>query len=340
VDAGLQATGIISLQTSDPKTLQVIRRSNIKTSEYKKLRRAFAERNLPLCVELMMALPGSTIEAFKTDLADHFDLPVEVFVHRTVMLTNSPMADPAYQREHRIQTDEQNRVIATATMSTADIETASVICRVFQGVHRYGIFRYLVRWLQFEKGLNPLDVIHDLVVDSEAHFQYLLLGELIGDASRASASVVDLVHTLASFRERARKESLWDALSVQFISWASRKYAFGDEEALNELGRVQARLMPSPGRHFPDIVEMKYDVAQWYAGQLEGHGTPLAGYGPGALQIDDPLRLSDRSMSESQLDTPSYAWELESALVLARRKNTRAETTPNALEPSGLVSIG
>jgi radical SAM superfamily enzyme YgiQ (UPF0313 family) len=340
VDAGLQATGIISLQTSDPKTLQVIRRTNIKTSEYKKLRRAFAERNLPLCVELMMALPGSTIEAFKTDLADHFDLPVEVFVHRTVMLTNSPMADPAYQREHRIETDEQNRVIATATMSTADIETASVICRVFQGVHRYGILRYLVRWLQFEKGLNPLDVIHDLVLDKEAHFQYLLLGELIGDASRASNSVVDLVHTLDSFREQARKESLWDALSLQFISWASRKYDFRDEEALNELGRIQARLMPSPGRNFPDFVEMKYDLAQWYAGQLDGHGTALAEYGFGTLQIDDPLHLSDRSISESQLDTPSYAWELESALVLARRKNSQAETTPHALEASGLVSIG
>ena len=113
----------------------------------------------------MMALPGSTVEAFKGDLAYHFDLPIEVFVHRTVMLTNSPMADPKYQREHGIEVDEQSRVSATATMSAADIEAAGVICRVFQGVHRFGILRYIFRWLQWEKGFNPLDVMHDLIGD-------------------------------------------------------------------------------------------------------------------------------------------------------------------------------
>ena len=73
-----------------------------------------------------MALPGSTVAALKGDLAYHFDLPIEVFVHRTVMLPNSPMADPKYQREHGIEVDEQKRVSATATMSAADIEAAAL----------------------------------------------------------------------------------------------------------------------------------------------------------------------------------------------------------------------
>lgn len=347
VDSGLQGAGIVSLQTSDPKTLQVIRRSNIKTSEYEKLRHAFAARNLPLMVELMMALPGSTLEAFKGDLAYHFDLPIEVWVHRTVMLTNSPMADPAYQREHRIEIDEDRRVVATATMSTADIATASVICRVFQGIHRFGVLRYLVRWLQWEKGINPVDVISDLVADTRLPFQHRWLGELIRDAGTSSNSARDarhLVDTVMSFREQGRKESLWDVLSAQFISWASQRYDLGEDDALNELGRVQARLMPSQGRQFTDFVEMKYDVAQWYADQLEGRGSALATYASGVLKIDDPFRLCDRPLFESMLDSPSYTWELDSALLQARCRSPknwpRSNTSDNTSEPSSLVRIG
>jgi hypothetical protein len=204
VDAGLVAQGIISLQTSDPSTLKVIRRTNIKTSEYEKLRHEFAQRDLPLTVELMMALPGSSVDAFKGDLAYHFDLPVEIFVHRTVMLPNSPMADPKYQREHAIVLDEQKRVIATATMSTADIETAEIICRVFQGVHRFGILRYILRWLQWEKGFVPLQVIHDLIADVDAQAEYPLLGAFSHDASVGSDILDHLVNTVMSFREQLR----------------------------------------------------------------------------------------------------------------------------------------
>jgi len=323
VDAGLLAQGIISLQTSDPSTLKVIRRTNIKTSEYEKLRHEFAQRDLPLTVELMMALPGSTVEALKGDLAYHFDLPIEVFVHRTVMLPNSPMADPKYQREHGIEVDEQKRVSATATMSAADIEAASVICRVFQGVHRFGILRYVLRWLQWEKGFNPLDLMHDLIGDREALARHPLLGAFISDASIISNAEVDLVNTVESFREQLRISSSWDALSGQFIAWASRRHDLGEDDTLNELGQFQARLMPSAGRQFPDDVPIKHDVVRWYADWLAGRGAALSTYGPGMLQIDDPYGLSNRPYFESQASVPSYSWELESALAQSRRTHAK-----------------
>ena len=37
-EAGLVSEGVISLQTRDPHTLEVVRRRNIKTAEYDKLR--------------------------------------------------------------------------------------------------------------------------------------------------------------------------------------------------------------------------------------------------------------------------------------------------------------
>jgi hypothetical protein len=323
IDAGLVAQGIISLQTTDPATLKVIRRTNIKTSEYEKLRHEFAQRELPLIVELMLALPGSTVAALKGDLSYHFDLPVEVFIHRTVMLPNSPMADPNYQREHAIEVDDQNCVISTATMSAADIETAEIICRVFQGVHRFGILRYVVRWLQWEQGLSPLQVIHDLILDGEAQARYPLLGAFVSDARVNSTNIDELVNTVMSFREQLRKSSAWDALSTQFIAWACGRYNLRQDDALNELGRVQARLMPTAGSQFPDYVPMKHDVGRWYADWLAGCGAALATYGPELLRVEDPYGQSNRSYFEILTRDTTHCWELETVLAQSRRAHAK-----------------
>jgi hypothetical protein len=336
VDAGLLTQGIISLQTSDLATLKVIRRSNIKTSEYEKLRREFAQHNLPLTAELMMALPGSTLAAFKGDLEYHFDLPIEVFVHRTFMLPNSPMADPDYKREHGIEVDDQQRIIATKTMSPADIELGEAICRVFQGVHRFGILRYVLRWLQWERELNPVEVIHDLVEDGEAQSEYPLLGAFVADAR---IHLCDLVNTVFSFREQLRSTSDWCALSAQFISWVSSRYNVPEDAALRDLGQVQAGLMPSAGRQFPDYVPMQHDAGRWYDDWLGGHGAPLASYEPGILEVDDPYGLSNRSYFESSTCCPSYSWELKSALAQSRRTHASRPPLADSAQAAPLFSL-
>jgi hypothetical protein len=183
--------------------------------------------------------------------------------------------------------------------------------------------RYVLRWLQWEKGFNPLDVMHDLIGDSEAQARSPLLGAFISDASIISNTTVDLVNTVESFREHLRISSSWDALSAQFISWASRRYDLGEDDTLNELGQFQATLMPSAGRQFPDHVATKHDVVRWYVDWLAGRGAALATYAPGMLQIDDPYGLSNRPYFESQASVPSYSWELESALAHSRRTHAK-----------------
>jgi radical SAM superfamily enzyme YgiQ (UPF0313 family) len=320
-ESDLIGTGIISLQTTDPETLRIIRRSNIKTSEYEKLRHAFANRGLPLNVELMMALPGATLDAFKRDLLYHFDMPIEVSVNRTIMLTNSPMADPAYRREHQIEVDEESRITKTATMSAADIEVATVICRVFYGVHRFGILRFIMRWLQWELKIDPLDVIEGLVRESEELADYPALRAMLHDARMGTP--FDLITALVSFREEHRQRASWATLSEQFISWVSQRYGFAADDTLHELGRIQARLMPAAGREFPEIVNMRHDLVAWYADWLDGHGAALSDYGLGVLRVDDPCGLSNRPCIEGMSATQGHTWELDFALGQVRRERAK-----------------
>jgi radical SAM superfamily enzyme YgiQ (UPF0313 family) len=65
---GILSTGTLSLQSVDVATLDAIRRSNIKVEKYDQLAVEFGKQGLPLVVELMMGLPGSTVQSFVGDL--------------------------------------------------------------------------------------------------------------------------------------------------------------------------------------------------------------------------------------------------------------------------------
>jgi radical SAM superfamily enzyme YgiQ (UPF0313 family) len=59
-DAGVMSQGVLSLQSMDADTLQVVHRSNIKTERYDALAAWMRSAKLPW-VELMMGLPGMTV---------------------------------------------------------------------------------------------------------------------------------------------------------------------------------------------------------------------------------------------------------------------------------------
>src|SRR5581483_2084742 len=114
LDAELISTGIVSIQTRDDRTLGIVRRKNIKTREYDKLRAEFQRRNLPLAVQLMIGLPGATLQTIEDDLSYYFDTSMEVQLFRTVMLPNSPMADPDYQATHELKARHDGLLVSTA----------------------------------------------------------------------------------------------------------------------------------------------------------------------------------------------------------------------------------
>ena len=69
VQAGVSPiTASSAVQTMDEHTLQVIQRQNIKLEKYDDLAVTFAEQGIPLVTDLLMGLPGATVDSFKNDL--------------------------------------------------------------------------------------------------------------------------------------------------------------------------------------------------------------------------------------------------------------------------------
>jgi hypothetical protein len=286
--------GIISLQTRDPATLEVIRRKNIRTDDYDRLKEGFDLRNLPLNVQLMFGLPGATPEAFRNDLAYYFGRNLELTIFRVIVLPNSPMADPAYGKKHQIVTDEHNLVISTAAMSGSDMEEMKELGCLFDAVHNLGVLRLPLLWLNWEKGLDVVDLLHQLVLDQKN------LGVMPQARSGLPRGYPRLVHT--AFRAR-KKAALfdWPAFHDEFVAWLENRYHLQRQNDLNSLLMAQTAIMPVEQRDYPYEVKLPHDVLGWYIDRIQKNPRPLAEYPPAKMVVKEPLRFWRRWLRKHQL---------------------------------------
>jgi hypothetical protein len=315
MENGLISTGIISIQTRDSQTLDIVRRKNIKTQEYDKLRAEFQRRGLPLAVQLMIGLPGATLDAMKGDLSFYFDSPIEVQLFRTVFLPNSPMAEPAYTAMHRIEVSENGLITSTATMSEADFDVATLIGRAFNGVHHFGLLRYLLVWLRWQHGIDPLTILHAMAVDDAvSRGQFPLLRAVL----EPEGYVYDLSCSHAALLEEGRTRDTWAAIGDELLAWASPPFGVARDASWDAVAAAQAAVMPVRGRTYPYAIDLAHDVARWYADgrEADGEKRALASYGPGRLVVEDPLGLSAKPYVHQR--ATRLQWELASALAHAR----------------------
>ena len=112
----------VALQSTDATTLKIIRRSNIKLEQYDELADEFRRSRLPLATDVMMGLPGSTVESFKGDLQTCTDRDVRARCNPTVLLPNSPMNDPGYREEHGIVARPHEVIKETKTYTREDFD--------------------------------------------------------------------------------------------------------------------------------------------------------------------------------------------------------------------------
>lgn len=315
-DAGLISNGIVSLQTRDPGTLKAVNRTNIKTAEYDKLRKAFEDKHLPMSTQLMIGLPGSSRESFKQDLRFCFEQDIEVQIFRTVVLPNSPMAAPEYQAAWELQHDETGMLLSTKDISEAEMFQIEQLARLFRCTHAYGLFKYWQSWLQWEYGLDPIDYLDQLLADLPSLTDKTWLPRLIDRDSPP----FDVIHTHHSLREALRRENAWAELYQELKVYTLERYpAIPDSPEMDLVLELQATLMPGQGRKWPQHLPLAHDFAAYYfEHRQDPHSPPLSNYPATVLEVNDPLGLSEEElrMGHRVKGRPAAVWELESPLLL------------------------
>lgn len=306
VEAGICGQGIISIQTTDPHTLRVIRRSNIKTSKYDELGRIFRSQNLPLSTDLMIGLPGATVESFKGDLQYYFDDDVTVKAYRTQLLPNSPMADPEYVAQNGICTDADKFLISTNSYTEQDLEEMLWIWTTFEIADCYALLRYVLRYLQWEHGIRAMDFVHRLSI-----------------TARSNPSRYPTLNWFLRYflRERLAPGG-WVLFYNEIQDFAEQEFDIQPDTGFKIALHVNELMMPDEGRQFPEAISLDYDFATYFADRdqttNEAHG-PLTSYRPGKLYITDPFDMCHLDYQAiEQYDSHQVFYELDSEVSRLR----------------------
>lgn len=105
-DAGLAAEVNISIQTTTPEVLKVIKRDNISLETYRELQQRFVRDGIPTFVDIIVGLPGETPRSLRESVSRVVEggQHHRVQFHNLSVLPNAEMGDPDYQRLYGLRT--------------------------------------------------------------------------------------------------------------------------------------------------------------------------------------------------------------------------------------------
>ena len=311
VDVDIIAWGLLSLQSMDEETLSVIDRSNIKLSKYEALAREFRDNGLPLYVDLMLGLPGSTLESFRNDLQECVDREVYPKIFPTVLLVNSPMNEPSYREKHGITALPGELVTSCASFSEDDYKQMVAIRRLFLFADKFGVLRHALRYARQETGQREIDLLRRLMNAVDA----------AGDRWPA------LRFTLLYVPHLMVPPVDWGWLMADLHRFFVEQFGIADDAALDSVLLAQHAMLPAPERSLPETVELSCDYAAWYAdvqaARENGHRqdwftvvAPLRSYGPGTLSVADPRMICDNQQGQRLTEGGQFqTWELSSEIA-------------------------
>jgi Radical SAM superfamily len=318
--AGIVTEGLLSLQSMDEATLSAIRRSNIKLDKYEALASEFRSEDLPLFVDLMMGLPGQTLDSLRADLQQCVDREVLAKCHGTELLVNSPMNDPSYREEYEIETSRPPGPLS-GTVPTSNaalvVSSSSFTRHDYSEMHRMrrsyllgenlGVVRFVSRFVRHTTGIREVDFIERLRLDSQENPARWPVSRLV------TATIPDAMVPPIS----------WRFFTDELRCYLTEVLEIADDTALATVLAVQHAVLPAPGREFPHTVELEHDFEAWHeiilTEKLDGHlddwetvTPPLSSFEPATLVVTDPHEVCAHNLSRGSAVLAYNDWELQS----------------------------
>jgi len=285
----------LSIQSLDPITLENIKRANIKFDKFSDLTGIFRDNGIPTYTELIIGLPGETLQSFKNGLETIAQTKVGTLLwgHCSV-LPNAPMNIPEYREKFKIKTISSPVNLRHASMAYVkedkirefeDViyETSSYTVEELKQMMLYAwAFSTLQNLGIFEHFSNYYDQIHNLsfMAFFETFFEYAK-----SEKSIFSKEVKIVINYLedglsgkgwdhvepklgdinwpieeASWLRLVPDREIYEKESSMFLEFLEKKYNFHTtKEVLNDLIKFQGFLLTNRSS-FDEIKSEKFLV--------------------------------------------------------------------------------
>ena len=188
-EGGVLGAVTLAVQSLDTNTLNIMKRANIKFDSFGELTSTFRENNIPTYTELIMGLPGETLDTFKQGLENIAHTKIDtVFIYHCSVLPNAPMNVPEYREKYGIKL------------------VKSPIMLVHSSIHNRGIQEF--EYLATENNMCSIDELKEIYLYSWSFLTLQSLGILEYVTSYFNKMYnLQFVTFYEKFLEYARKEN-------------------------------------------------------------------------------------------------------------------------------------
>ncbi|NND69773.1 MAG: radical SAM protein, partial [Halioglobus sp.] len=321
-EGGLLPTGIIALQTTDPEVLEAIERDNIKTSSYEKMMTYFNQENIPMASDLMIGLPGQTVDSFAQDLQFCFNWKVSAAANYTSLMPNAPMAEKSYREKFGIIADDQDIIKSTNSFSETDMAYMKRLFTAYQFHVRFGIGKYILYYLQIEHGIEAIQFLRRWLAALDAEEEGLpLSNRVVVDIFKAGSRH----ENWAMIAWKSNADFLFSDLGsycVELLEFAERAYGITlTEGEIATLKSAQEAVIPSLGRRYPYELSLDHDIVGYIkqikdapsVAQSDAGYLPLSRFPSGSLRVEADLEVYT-STAYANAGSHNDDWELPSPL--------------------------
>jgi radical SAM superfamily enzyme YgiQ (UPF0313 family) len=321
-EGGLMKTGIIALQTIDPVVLKAIQRDNIKTSSYVKQMEYFNAENIPMASDIMIGLPGQTIDTLELDLQFCFDWKILANGNYTSMMPNAPMAQKEYREKFEIVADDDGLIASTSTFTKEDMAYMKRLYMTYQFHVSLGILKYYLYYLQLEHEVPALALLRRwldavLAKDSRLPISLRIYEEIFNMDNRSGDWAL-----MSWGEEAAFLFQEFEKYCDEFHRFVLEEYELTvDDSVFACLRDAQATIMPNTDRAYPHDSELPHNLILYFrqlmnasnVRELKGALRPLKEFDPCTLRVN-PMTNKIRSVKYVKADGHMGGWELRSPL--------------------------
>jgi len=183
LEADMLRAVTLAVQSLDETTLNTIKRKNIKFKKWADLVDTFRSAGIENYTEIILGLPGETLESFKDNLEQMMELfprPV-IYVYNCGVFPNAPMNEPSYKEKYNIKTirspiylmhstqqemkiaEYEDIVVSNSTITSAEVQEAYLYAWLTQAFHSFGVLEYISRFYHERNNLKYVDFYSYLI---------------------------------------------------------------------------------------------------------------------------------------------------------------------------------
>lgn len=314
-----------ALQTTDARVLEIVKRSNIRTNEYDKMISFYRKEGIPVGADLMVGLPGQTIESTAKDLQYLFDRRLNGVFYSTSVMPNAPMASEAYREEFGIKVDDEGFVSETFSFGPDEYARIFDLFLAYKFFVKVGVAKYLLYFMQIERGVPALDLVKRWAQTRFSPEPYPISHRIWKELMARDYSRKGIKDWLVLHWSHDEAKFLFDDIGA-FYDELLRMYReeFGartDGSDLEAVLEAQAAVMPGRDAAAAPI-KVRHDVAAYFAAMRNvGALTPgapevrrLSEYPSGRVELESASR--ERAYRLIDMNTLSADFELRSNVSL------------------------